>query len=159
MLDDMLKDSNKAIERLEKLRDKLHKETEIFNPSSNSVIKTVALSNEISSEIKEILIILQTTIATEITESRVSNFAINLEIIDTARDVIKLQNNVIKTLAGSKNKKTNTMLSWSTIFKDYRIPISVCSIVLVIWVLTIIAPDATHATLTDLPNIIRGILK
>jgi len=161
MIDTMIVDSNRIIKRIETLRDKLHQETEIYNPASNDVIRTIAVSNEISNEMKEVLILLQTTMATEATESKLSSFSINLEVIDTAREVIKLQNSVISKLyeLEKPNIPKPNKLSWDYIFKNYKGVISIGAIFLLLWGLMIADSETTTKVIDGLPKIVKGVLR
>jgi len=143
--------SERLLKKITRLKTKLHDSPGITTLGTNEVINAVAISNEITTELKEILIILHTTTVTEFTEAKLANFAVNMDIIDTAEEIIQLQNDVINHLVNTSaaSQKPNNILDYLTL---YKAPISAVIIIVTLWTLTVMNSDAMSVIIDRLPT-------
>jgi len=138
------------------LKAKLHDNPGITTLGTNEVINAVAISNEITNELKEILIILHTTTVTEFTEAKLATYAVNMEIIDTAEEIVQLQNEVINHLVNTstKSEKPNNLLEYLTL---YKAPLSAVIIIVTLWTLALMNSDAMTVIIDKIPPAITGV--
>jgi len=150
-------DTSRLLERLHTLKNKLNTSTITNNPSSTALINAVATSNDISKELKEILILLHTTTTTENLADRLSAFKINLELTETSEEIIALQNKLINRLVITplvQPKKTLVL----DILKLYKAPISAAVIFTTLWGLAVIDHDTMFELLKKIPELFKRIL-
>jgi hypothetical protein len=158
MLQIMKQESEELSSKLAELKQQLNKNSEFSNAASNDVIKTVALSTEISADIKEVLIVLQTTMATEFTETKAASFKENLVILDTIGNAAKLLGNVINKLSEMDRKNTaKTPPSWRFL-TEYKKSISIIIVIATVWALAAINATAMSTILSKIPALIKGAL-
>lgn len=156
MINNMHDSSRRLLKKITRLKSKLHDNPGITTLGTNEVINAVAMSNEITSELKEILIILHTTTVTEFTEAKLASFAVNMDIIDTAEEIVQLQNDVINHLVNTsmKSEKPNSILDYLTL---YKAPISAVIIIVTLWALTLLNSDAMSVIIDKIPTSVTGV--
>lgn len=157
MTSELKDDTSRLLERLHTLKNKLNTSTITNNPSSTALINAVATSNDISKELKEILILLHTTTTTENLADRLSAFKINLELTETSEEIIALQNKLINRLVITplvQPKKTLVL----DILKLYKAPISAAVIFTTLWGLAVIDHDTMFELLKKIPELFKRIL-
>jgi len=157
--------SSKVSETHERLKNKLDHIKKLLDTTTTTtdlasiaIINSVATSDEIAKELKEILILLHTTVVTELTEARLSNFKVNLVIVDTAEEIIRLQNELIERLTNLESKHLATIPKTPmSFFKLYKVPISILMLIIVMWELTVLDSNAMEQVFNKLPMIFRGV--
>ena len=140
--------------KLDEINARLLDNAQFANIASNEVVRTVALSNEIASEVKEVLLVLQTTMATEFTEAKTCSFKDNNDILNIVADAIRVQSKVINRLV-SMEKRTQKP-KWN-ILVEYKKPISVVLVVTVLWTLAVMNAGAMDHIMTGILAAIKGI--
>jgi len=150
-------DTSRLLERLHILKNKLNTSTITNNPSSTALINAVATSNDISKELKEILILLHTTTTTENLADRVSAFKINLELTETSEEIIALQNKLINRLVITPLVQPKKTLVFD-ILKLYKAPITAVGMFITLWGLAMIDHDTMFELLKKIPELFKRIL-
>ena len=144
MLDILRTDLEDLKEKINKINKRLYRSAQVTNVASNDVIKTIALSNEIADDVKEVLIILQTTMATEFTDAKSSTYKANSDILEAVNDVIRIQTKLINNLAKldkSKSEVKKTKIQHGLVY-IYRKPLSIIMVLVVAWGMAVLNPDA-----------------
>jgi len=158
MITSMKNESVELIKKLDELKSRLENKAVFTNVASNDVIKTVALSKEISEDIKEVLIVLQTTMSTEFTASKENNYKDNIHMLNAVGDATKLLGNVIDRLVEMETKTISHVAKnkWNFMV-EYKKPISIVIVLVVVWTLGVMNIDVMDHVLTKLLAIIKGV--
>jgi len=158
MLDKLKKDADHVLKELAEIKSTLHVDASQSTTKSDDIIKTVALSKAMETELKEIIILLHTSANTEFTESRMHNFKVNLEILDAASEIINLQSNIIVKLADVERKtiKPAKPTKYKTLLQEYKRPISIIMVISAVWVLAVLNLGALDEVFSHITNFIKG---
>lgn len=152
------------LQKLEHLKKRMYDDVNIVAMASDDVIKSVATSDEIAKELKEILIVWHSTLGTEFKEAKISNYRINLDIVDTIDAVISMQNKIIAKLVEHEEsriaeitRKETARTRWYNIIMSYKVPFSVIVVVSTLWLLATINPEAMELVKGYLPSSATGV--
>jgi len=158
MINTMKDESLELVSKLNELKLRLEDAATFTNVASNDVIKTVALSKEISEDIKEVLIVLQTTMTTEFTATKAANYKTDSNMLLIIGDATKLLSKVIDMLANVElNKPTATIVPKWDFVKEYKKPISIILVVTSLWILGVMNTDVMDHVLKNIFSIIKGV--
>jgi len=156
MLEGMKSESARLLDKLTKIRTRLDNTAQFGALASSDVIQTIAVSDKIAAELKEILIILHTTTTTELIESKTHALKVNFEMVGAAEEIINLQSDIIKHLAlKEKTKKPTT--GWN-FFKEYKGPLSFIMVMMIMWLLYVLSPVAMDKIFHSVPVLAKGLL-
>jgi len=151
MVDHIKNEADRVLAKIQALKHRLDMDSVCGVPSVDDVIKTVALSTEISKELKEVLIVISSTMVTEHITVKNSSYKTNMELIRAAEEILNIQLSITHKLTPKKKPATS-------ILKEYHRPISGVGVIIILWVLAAINGDALTKVMSYLSTIVKGVL-
>jgi len=145
------------VTKLDTLKTRLNSNADFSNVASNDVIKTVAISKEISSDIKEVLIVLQTTMATELTTVKTDSFKENLAILEVVGEASKVLGKVIDKLGDLEVKNSQPKKPQWRFLVEYKKPLSVVLVIASLWALGVMNMGAMDHVLNKVTDIAKSV--
>jgi len=153
MLDDLRSETDKLTAKIAAIKQRLNNTPVVNTAGSNEIIKTIAISKELTSELKEVLILLNTTMNTEFVEAKNSNYRFNLDLIHAAEEIATLQNLIINRLSNNAKKKPPQKFKF---LSEYKRAVSTVIVILSLWILMLINKDATVSLLSSIQGLFKG---
>lgn len=154
MVDDIKNEATRVLAKIQALKHRLDEDTLGGVPAVDDVIKTVAISTEISKELKEVLIVLSSAMVTETVNTKNNSYKTNIELIRAAEDILTLQLSITNRLA-AKNKPVSKTVN---ILKDYHRPIALVCSITALWALASINSEALKTVMSYIAAVIKGVL-
>jgi len=142
--------------KISSLRERLRNIDVSANTTSIDIFKTIATSEELSRELKEIFILLHTNIETNHLANRIESFKIDAELAEATNELIELQDKLIKNLRDKLESSSNTDKTWLiTILTSYRVSISIVLVVVTLWIVYMFNPEIVTRILDIIPQLTR----
>jgi len=145
------------VSKLDTLKTRLNGNADFSNVASNDVIKTVAISKEISADIKEVLIVLQTTMATELTTAKTDSFKENLAILEVVGEASKVLGKVIDKLGDLEIKNSQPKKPKWRFLVEYKKPLSIILVVASLWALGAMNMEAMDHVLGKITEVAKSV--
>jgi len=160
MIDDLKRSSEKIVKSLTDLKSRLMVNTHHDKEATDDIIKTIATSDTIPNDIKELLLVLHTTTMTEFSTTRVNNYVVNKDIIELIDLAITTQTKIIYVLDKKCTKTTDKKSRYKSAVVElltcYKAYIGIILVVGVVWGLMYADNVTTSRVLTSISSIRAG---